>query len=235
MVQHILAFFTGCSPFRALYAHDPNMGATPVLTETTNSTVSEMLEERATHTALLKEQLAIAQTHMKHQADRKRTERVFQVGEPVLLKLQPYAQASAVNRLYPKLAYKYFGPITILERIGSVAYRLDLPPNSLVHPVFHISQLKPFTPNHTPVFANITKLADLSVVSLAPKKILQRRLVKKGNKAIPQVLLKWTHLPESSATWEDYYVVKQRFPDAVAWGQATSEGGGNVMDGATTD
>ena len=77
MVQHILAFFTGCSPFRALYAHDPNMSATPVLTETTNSTVSEMLEERATHTALLKEQLAIAQSRMKHQADRKRTERVF--------------------------------------------------------------------------------------------------------------------------------------------------------------
>ena len=170
---------------------------------------------------------------MKHQADRKRTERVFQVGEPVLLKLQPYAQASAVNRLYPKLAYKYFGPITILERIGSVAYRLDLPPNSLVHPVFHISQLKPFTPDHTPVFADITKIADLSVVSLAPEKILQRRLVKKGNKAIPQVLLKWTHLPESSATWEDYYVVKQRFPDAVAWGQATCSclGTSNVSRG----
>jgi len=58
--------------------------------------------------------------------------------------------------------------------------------------------------------------------------------VKKGNKAIPQVLLKWTSLPESSATWEDYYVVKQRFPNAVAWGQATSEGGGNVMADATT-
>jgi len=58
--------------------------------------------------------------------------------------------------------------------------------------------------------------------------------VKKGNKAIPQVLLKWTSLPESSATWEDYYVVKQRFPNAVAWGQAASEGGGgNVMADAT--
>ena len=35
-------------------------------------------------------------------------------------------------------------------------------------------------------------------------------------------------------SWEDYYVVKQRFPNAVAWGQATSEGGGgNVMADAT--
>ena len=159
---------------------------------------------------------------------------MFQVGEQVLLKLQPYAQASVVNRPYPKLAYKYFGPFAVLERVGSVAYRLDLPPGSLVHPVFHVSQLKPFTPDHSPVFSDITKLADLSATTLEPKKILQRRLVKKGNKAIPQVLLKWTSLPESSATWEDYYVVKQRFPNAVAWGQATSEGGGgNVMADAT--
>jgi len=58
--------------------------------------------------------------------------------------------------------------------------------------------------------------------------------VKKGNKAIPQVLLKRTSLPESSATWEDYYIVKHRFPNDVAWRQATTEGGGNVMADATT-
>jgi len=45
----------GCSLFRALYGHDPNMGATPVLIETTNLSVTEMLEERATHTTLLRE------------------------------------------------------------------------------------------------------------------------------------------------------------------------------------
>ena len=55
VVQHILAFIIGVSLFRALYGHDPNMGATPVLTETTNLSVTEMLEERATHTTLLRE------------------------------------------------------------------------------------------------------------------------------------------------------------------------------------
>jgi hypothetical protein len=58
--------------------------------------------------------------------------------------------------------------------------------------------------------------------------VLDRRLVKKGNSAVPQVLVKWSNLPAASATWEDWYVIKQCFPSTVAWGQATSSAGGDV-------
>jgi hypothetical protein len=95
----------------------------------------------------------------------------------------------------------------------------------MIHPVFHVSQLKPFTPNYTPVFDELPALVDLGSHDLQPEAILDRRLVKKGNHAIPQVRIKWSKLPEESATWEDYYVVKQRFPTALAWGQASSAGG----------
>lgn len=64
---------------------------------------------------------------MKTQADKHRTERVFKVGDEVFLKLQPYIQASVARHANHKLAYKFFGPYTILERVGEVAYRLDLP------------------------------------------------------------------------------------------------------------
>jgi hypothetical protein len=52
-----------------------------------------------------------------------------------------------------------------------------------------------------------------------PEAVLERRLVKKGQAAIPQSLVKWSGIPVSSATWEDYNVVRIRFPDAIAWRQ----------------
>jgi 'chromo' (CHRromatin Organisation MOdifier) domain. len=55
--------------------------------------------------------------------------------------------------------------------------------------------------------------------------------VKRGNAAHVQVLLKWSLLPADHATWEDYHVVKTRFPDAPAWGQAETPAGGTVMTG----
>ena len=154
---------------------------------------------------------------------------MFQVGEQVLLKLQPYAQSSLVNRPCPKLAFKYFGPFQVEARIGRAAYRLDLPEHSQLHPVFHVSQLKPFLSNYTPVFSELPKVAELDASNLLPEEVLERRLVKKGGKAIPQALVKWSTLPTSMATWEDWYVLQRRFPDQLAGGPASSEGGGGVM------
>lgn len=88
-----------------------------------------------------------------------------------------------VNRPYPKLAFKFFGPSKILEKVGTAAYRLGLPDHSLVHPVFHVSQLKPHVPAHTPVFGSLPTLVVLDAVEVVPAEILNRRLVKKGNAA----------------------------------------------------
>lgn len=76
----------------------------------------------------------------------------------------------------------------MVEKIGNAAYRLDLPSGSLMHPVFHISQLKPFTPVYTPVYSDLSKLVELDSITLEPEAILDWRLVKKGSNVVPQVL-----------------------------------------------
>lgn len=218
----------GCTPFKALYGYDAPMLAIPSSSTGGDISVQEFLETRAEFSGFLKEHLARAQNRMKQLADKGRIPREFQVGELVLLKLQPYAQKTVVNRPCPKLAFKFFGPYKVLARIGPVAYKLELPEEAQVHPVFHVSQLKPFHPNYTPVFKVLPRVADLTKTDIVPVAILDRRLVRKGSHAVPQVLIQWSDVPTEAATWEDYYVVKTRFPDAIAWGQADSEAGGNV-------
>lgn len=79
---------------------------------------------------------------MKRQADKKRSERQFSVGDMVFVKLQPYVQSTLAPRSNQKLSFKFYGPFQITERIGSVAYKLLLPSSAAIHPVFHVSQLK---------------------------------------------------------------------------------------------
>jgi hypothetical protein len=76
----------------------------------------------------------------------------------------------------------------------------DLPPDKLIQSVFHISQVKEFNIDYTPVFSELSVQVDFSEEMLQLDLILDRRLVRKGNAAIPQVRVKWLHLPESTAT-----------------------------------
>ena len=211
-----------CTPFKALYGKEANLGAMATWAEATPAGDDLAWAE---HADAIRAQLARAQHRFKKQADKHRVERSFQVGEQVLLKLQPYVQRSVVSRPCAKLAYKFFGPYTMLEKIGPLAYKLDLPPDSRVHPVFHVSQLKPFTPDYSPVFNQLSATADLTIGDLVPQAILELRQVKKGNAAIPQVLVQWRTLSPASVMWENYNVLKQRFPEVdLAEGDPSQEG-----------
>jgi hypothetical protein len=89
----------------------------------------------------------------------------------VFLELQPYVQSSVARRAHHKLSFKFFGPFWVLERIGAVAYKLELPSNAAVHPVFHVSQLKSSSGGQQ---VSAALPFDL-VLFQVPEQILQRR------------------------------------------------------------
>lgn len=76
---------------------------------------------------------------MKTYADRKRADVSFEVGDQVLVKLQPYRQNYVALRKNQKLGMRYLGPFKVTEKIGKVAYRLQLPESARIHAMFHIS------------------------------------------------------------------------------------------------
>lgn len=79
----------GCSPFKALYGYEPVFAAAPIVSEGEEFVVGNWVHERNTYSEFLMQRLAPAHNRMKVQADKHRTERVFQVGEMILLKLEP--------------------------------------------------------------------------------------------------------------------------------------------------
>ena len=98
------------------------------------------IEHQKKFLQLLKDNLNLAQNRMKQQEDQHRSERSFDVGDWVFLRLQPYKQMSLKQaKKDNKLSPKYYGPYKVLQRIGSMAYKLELPASSRVHPVFHVS------------------------------------------------------------------------------------------------
>jgi hypothetical protein len=127
--------------------------------------------------ALLQQHLQHARQHMKLVADKKRIERVFAVGDWVFLKMQPYVQKSLATRANPKLAFRYFGPFQVLQRVGGTSYKLQLPDGCLIHSVIHVSQLRHGVPPSTPV---ITDLPAPSASPPEPVKVLEMRLYKHG-------------------------------------------------------
>lgn len=210
------------SPYEVLFARKPTHFGLVDVGASTVPDVQLWLQERAHMNELLHQQLLRAQQRMKSQADKKRSERQFAVGDRVYLKLQPFVQMSVARRSCQKLSFRYFGPYTVLERVGAVAYRLDLPATSQIHPVVHVSLLKAAIKPGTQVSSDLPLNYSDEQSTIQPEAVLRRSLIKRGKSVVPCGLIKWIGMPEELATWENLRQLQTRFPDATAWGQAGS-------------
>lgn len=202
---------TRLTPFEAVYGQAPPVHLPYLPGESKVAVVARSLQEREHMIQFLKFHLLRAQHRMKLFVDQHRSEKVLEIGDYVYVKLQPYRQQSVVMRSNQKLSPKYFGPYRIIDKCGEVAYKVDLPKGSQVHPVFHVSQLKVLVGNvHTS-----TQLPSvlLDVFEREPEAVLERRMVKRQDKAVTQVLIKWVNEPMEEATWEYLFDIKKKYPE----------------------
>ncbi|GKD38048.1 hypothetical protein Tco_1258255 [Tanacetum coccineum] len=123
----------------------------------------------------MKDRLKATRDRQKSYADKRMKPLEFNVGDYVLLKVSPW-KVVVRFRKKGKLAPRFVGPFEIIEKVGPVAYRLDLPEElNGVHDTFHVSNLKKC-------------LAD---PTLGPMEILEREFKKLKSSRIAIVKVRW--------------------------------------------
>ncbi|GAB2279676.1 hypothetical protein Dimus_039362 [Dionaea muscipula] len=185
------------SPFEIVYGRPPPNLLQYIKGTSSVESVEHELLDRDQLLKEVRESLAIAQNRMKQVYDRRHQDKFFQIGDWVLLKLQPYRQLSLAARRNQKLGPKFFGPFRVLAIVGKVAYHLDLPADSRLHPIFHVSQLKRWIgdTNVTP-----TPLPPIELEQIIPLAILDHR----ETHGKEEVLVHWQHSSPVDATWESW-------------------------------
>ena len=195
------------SPFEALFSYAPPLF--PAFLEATSvPAVNSFLQDRTHLNQLLHENLVMAQNRMKQIVDAHRTERQFDVGDFVYLKLQPYRQSSLALRKNLKLSAKFYGPFQILQKVGQVTYKLLLLVGCHLHPVFHVSLLKKYIGANQPLQPSLPVTTTSGQIIVELLAILNTRTIMRNNLYDKKFLVQWKNLDFSNNTWEDEAILK---------------------------
>ena len=188
--------------------------------------VDALLRDRDAFLAEVRDRLLQAQAYAKQYYDAQHRPLEFSVGDWVLLRLLHRPAQSLLPGFHGKLSPRYAGPFQVTEHVGPVTYRLRLPEGAHIHDVFHVSVLKPFRgqPSFTPpVLPPLHNGRLLHQPARAVRAQLRR--------GVWHVLIQWTGMAVSDATWKHVDDFKARFPDFQLEDELFLKGGRDVMVG----
>ncbi|KAJ9557656.1 hypothetical protein OSB04_012270 [Centaurea solstitialis] len=161
----------------------------------------------------VRERLKTARDRQKSYDDKGRKDIEFQVGDQVMLKVSPWKGVIRFGRK-GKLSPRYIGPYEIIEWVGAVAYKLDLPNElSEVHNTFHVTNLRK-------CLAEPGAAIHLQEISVDPKlnfveepvAIVDRKIRKIRNKEIDLVKVQWKFHKGQECTWETESEMREKYP-----------------------
>ncbi|KAI3750829.1 hypothetical protein L2E82_21683 [Cichorium intybus] len=151
----------------------------------------------------IRENLKVAQNRQKQYTDKRVKPIEFQVGDMVMLKVSPWKGLIRFGKK-GKLSTRFIGPFRISQRVGAVAYRLELPDELHgIHDVFHVSHLRKtlFDKSQQIPLAEI-EVDDKLRYPEQPERVLDRKVRQLRNKKISMVKVLWRHHRGSDMTWE---------------------------------
>nr|GFA91953.1 putative reverse transcriptase domain-containing protein [Tanacetum cinerariifolium] len=163
----------------------------------------ELIQETIEKIIQIKQRMQAARDRQKSYADLKCKPMEFQVGDKVMLKVSPWKGVVRFGKL-EKLNPRYVGPFKLLERVGDVAYKLDLPEElSWVHNTFHVSNLKKCHADE-PLAVPLDGLhVDDKLHSIEePMEIVDREVKWLKRSRIPLVKVRWNSKRGPEFMWE---------------------------------
>ncbi|XP_024020452.1 uncharacterized protein LOC112091328 [Morus notabilis] len=193
----------GMAPFEALYGRPCKSPLCWAEKEEHINLGPQFVRETTDRVQLIHDRLKAAQSRQKSYADNRRRPLEFEIGDFVFLKVTPKRGVSHFG-VRGKLAPRYTGPFQILEQIGPVAYRLDLPSQlSHVHNVFHVSMLRKYEPDPSQIitWTDVPIQVDTTYEEF-PVWILECEIKTLRHREIPLVKVLWQYHGDEEATWE---------------------------------
>src|ERR1043165_8061967 len=201
------------APFEALYGRKCRSPVCCSEVGETQITGPELIQETTDKIHRIRENLQVARSRQKSYADQRRKPLEFQVGDMVLLKVSPWKGIFRFGKK-KKLAPRFVGPFKILERVGKVANKLDLPPElNNVHPTFHISNLKKCLAEdnlHVPL--EDVQIDESMRFVEKPVEIMDRDVKTLKRSRIPIVKVRWESKRGPEFTWEREDQMMSKYP-----------------------
>ncbi|GJT10218.1 putative reverse transcriptase domain-containing protein [Tanacetum coccineum] len=201
------------APFEALYGRKCRSPVCWSEVGDSQLTGPEMVRETTEKIVQIKNRLLTARSRQKSYADVRRKPMEFQVGDMVLLKVSPWKGVIRFGKR-GKLSPRYIGPFKIIERIGPVAYKLDLPDKLRgIHNTFHVSNLKKCLADENLVIPlEEIQLDDKLHFIEEPVEIMDREVKQLKQSRIPIVKVRWNSRRGPEYTWEREDFFKRNYP-----------------------
>ncbi|GJT32719.1 hypothetical protein Tco_0923138 [Tanacetum coccineum] len=147
--------------------------------------------------------MQVTRDRQKSYADLKRKQMDFQVRDKVMLKVLPWKGVVRFGKR-GKLNPRYVGPFKVLEKVGSVAYKLELPEElSRVHNMFYVSNLKKcHADKPLAVLLDGLHFDDKLQFIGEPVEIMDREVKRLKRSCIPIIKVRWNSRRDPEFTWE---------------------------------